>query len=75
MALVCVMPVIFWVRAQVRSGHGQVDVGEKKFQLIKSCLNGQCCVCVSELSSLKLELGLAELGFWQGKVRAPLFGD
>ena len=29
-ALVCVMPVIFWVRAQVRSGHGQVDVGEKK---------------------------------------------
>ena len=30
---------------------------------------------VSELSSLKLELGLAELGFWQGKVKAPLFGD
>ena len=62
-ALVCVMPVIFWVRAQVRSGHGQVDVGEKKFQLVRSCLSGQCCVCVSELSSLELELGLAELGF------------
>ena len=76
MALVCVMPVIFWVRAQVRSGHGQVDVGKKKIRVGRSCLSDQCCVCVSEHISLEPELGLAELGlFWQGKVKAPLFGD
>ena len=52
----------FWVRALVRSGRGQVDVGEE-FQLFRSCLNGRCRVCVSVISSLEPELDLAELGF------------
>ena len=44
---------------------------KRNFQLVRSCLSGQCCVCVSELSSLELELGLAELGYF-GKVRSKL---
>ena len=69
-ALVCVVPVLFWVRAQVRSGHGQVGVCKKRFQLVRSCLSGRYSICVSELVSLDLGLDLVELGyFWRGKVK------
>ena len=46
---------------QVGSWSGQC--GRKNFSYLDHVLNGRCRVCVSELSSPRPELGLAELGF------------
>ena len=62
-ALVCVMPVKFLGQGPGQVGSWSGQCGRKNFSYLDHVLNGRCRVCVSELSSPRPELGLAELGF------------